>query len=371
MNKRQQLIQIASKRWPGHGAKWLTCTEAEVGAALDSDVVPAKFTAAPVAGDLASVIAAAVAQYMPPQETQLDEEAITALVKTELAALNLGAQIAEAMASQAPKRIEVVANGTTTALTGVQHYRFELLLKTVAAGVNGLMVGPAGSGKTTAAEKVAQALELPFYAMSVGPQTTKSDLLGYPIATGGYATTNFRRAFEGGGVFLFDEIDAGNAAVLTVINAALANGVCGFPDGMVKRHPQFLVLAGANTYGMGANRQYVGRQQLDAATLDRFAVIDWDYDECLEAALIGVNVKLTKGLTLDAGGIPTAADWFARVTRVRAVVENLEIRHVVSPRATIYGMALFGQGIGQDHVEKMLLWRGLEAAQLNRIKSSL
>ena len=70
-----------------------------------------------------------------------------------------------------------------------------------------------------------------------------------------------------------------------MLNSALANGSCAFADGMVKRHEDFILIATANTFGNGANAQYVGRNQLDSATLDRFVTIEWGYDEELEMAI--------------------------------------------------------------------------------------
>ena len=50
-------------------------------------------------------------------------------------------------------------------------------------------------------EGVAKALGLAFYFISVGLQTSKSDLVGYMSATGAYVTTHLRQAYEFGGVF--------------------------------------------------------------------------------------------------------------------------------------------------------------------------
>ncbi|MBR3890463.1 MAG: hypothetical protein IKJ30_00140, partial [Bacilli bacterium] len=66
----------------------------------------------------------------------------------------------------------------------------------------------------------------------------------------------------------------------------LAQGYMAFPNGLVKMHPDFKVVAAGNTYGKGANRQYCGRNSLDSATLDRFMIIEWDYDRKLEAKII-------------------------------------------------------------------------------------
>lgn len=126
-----------------------------------------------------------------------------------------------------------------------------------------------------------------------------------------------------------DEIDAGNANVLIQVNAALSNGLCAFPDKMVKRHPDFIFIASANTYGNGANRQYVGRNQLDAATLDRFAVIDWLIDDELES-------NLTTGLNGKA--------WYMAVRAARDYVAQKSIRALVSPRATQKGSKLLDIG---------------------------
>jgi cobaltochelatase CobS len=99
------------------------------------------------------------------------------------------------------------------------------------------------------------------------------------------------RCYEDGGVFLFDEIDAADSNTLLVLNSALANGqmaLANRPDAPVARkHPDFVAIAAANTFGTGADRQYVGRNQLDESTLDRFRIgqVEMDYDPDEEAAL--------------------------------------------------------------------------------------
>jgi MoxR-like ATPase len=193
----------------------------------------------------------------------------------------------------------------------------------------------AGTGKTFAGQQTAEALNLNFYAMSVGVQTSKSDIIGYQDASGRYVRTHFRDAYENGGVFLMDEIDAGNANVLIQINAALSNGMCAFPDGMVIQHEDFVFIASANTFGNGANRQYVGRNQLDAATLDRFTVIEWLIDDELESNLaIGLNGKA----------------WYMAVRAARDYVAEKNIRALISPRATLKGSTLLNSGQDIDEV---------------------
>jgi len=202
------------------------------------------------------------------------------------------------------------------------------------------LVGPAGSGKTTVAENTAKKFNMDFYCMSVGNQTTKSDLLGFISATGNYVSTVFRTAFEEGGVFLLDEIDAGNSNVLTILNSALSNGYCSFPDGMVKRHKNFCCIASGNTIGQGANKQYVGRNQLDGATLDRFTKIDWYYDEILEKKISKNNA------------------WTNRVQAIRKICEQMGLKLIISPRASINGSNLINDGIPVLQVDEACIFKG-------------
>ena len=169
-----------------------------------------------------------------------------------------------------------------------QHYKFPMLVATAQMGIHMMLVGPAGSGKTTVAGKLAEQLGREFKAISFGPTTSKADLVGYKDANGNYHRTDLVKVYEEGGVFLGDELDAGNAGVITQINMALSNSHMSTPDGMKERHKDFLFIAGCNTFGVGANREYVGRNQLDAASLDRFAVIEFPIDEGLEAFACGI-----------------------------------------------------------------------------------
>jgi cobaltochelatase CobS len=89
------------------------------------------------------------------------------------------------------------------------------------------------------AEQAAEALGIPSHGISLSPQTPASALLGYMQAAGDYVSTQFRQAYEHGGLFHFDEVDNAHPSVLAVINGALANGHMDFPDGRVKRHGDF------------------------------------------------------------------------------------------------------------------------------------
>jgi hypothetical protein len=261
--------------------------------------------------------------------------------------------------------INLTAPGVELSGTALMHYKFPLLAAAVAARVNVMLVGPAGSGKTTAVEKVAEALNLPFYG--TGAVSSEYKLTGFIDAQGRIVSTAFRKAFEAGGVFLFGETDASMPGALLAFNTALANDWMDFPDGCVKKHPDFRVVADANTFGTGADRLYVGRNQLDAASLDRYAVLDWPYDESLEAAMIGADAPKGAPVPRSIEPLPAervqavACQWVERVRKVRSAVNDLKVRHVVSPRATVNGARLLAAGFTWAEAEDAVIWKGLDA----------
>lgn len=239
------------------------------------------------------------------------------------------------IATLQPKVTEIhLPHGEIRKLDGVQHYQFGKVLANLSERVPTYLVGPAGTGKSTIAEKASQALGLDFYSKSCSSQATESSLLGYMSATGQYVGTGFRTAFEHGGVYLLDEVDNGNANVLTVLNSALANTFMAFPDGMVKRHENFVLVATANTFGHGATAEYVGRNPLDAAFLDRFASVTIGYDNAIEEAMLNA-VGLEPNMS---------AKWLNVVRMARQNVVNYGLRVVVSPRATVHGAKMLRHG---------------------------
>ena len=253
-----------------------------------------------------------------------------------------------------------------------QHYMFPMLLLLAECRIPAFLAGPAGSGKTTAAHSVAKALSLPYEGISFGPMTTQAQMFGYKDANGIYHDTALVRTALKGGVFLGDECDAANAGVLTNINMVLANGQVALPEGMADKHEDFVPVFAGNTFGTGANRVYVGRNQLDAATLDRFAFIEWDYDEGLEASYAGISAGSPE-FNLGRGGSVTAEQWLIRVQMLRRASNKLQQRMVISPRATIYGAKLIqhSPSIGVDVLEDMLIWKGTDKATKDKITSAL
>lgn len=259
--------------------------------------------------------------------------------------------VAQEVEQLMPRELIIKVNAQPKVTFKHSHGMLPTVLQALTAGSSPFLVGPAGSGKTTLAEQCATALKLKFYMAA--RVTSEFKLTGFVNAMGVTVRTQFREAYEHGGVFLFDEVDASDPDALTSFNAALANGVGDFPDCMVKRHKDFYALAAGNTFGRGADRQYVGRNQLDAATLDRFEVFEVDYDEALELQLCADPA------------------WAKYVQSVRKAIEIEKVRHIVSPRASIKGAKLLAAGMDRLQVESSCIWKGLPQDQRARVEQRM
>jgi cobaltochelatase CobS len=267
----------------------------------------------------------------------------------------------KALETNKPKTIAVKFPDTPKQQNmGVQHEIFEDVLRWLTLGHNVSLVGPAGSGKTHMAHEIARAMGLEDKYYYTGAVLVKYDLLGYmnPQLNGDakLVRTPFRDWYEHGGIFLFDELDSSDARAIVAFNAALDNGHCPFPDGIVQRHDYAFCMTAANTYGRGADRQYVGRNQLDAASRDRFIWLTMDYDSNLEKHIANCQNSEENR-------------WLDSITAWRNAAYDLKVLHLISPRAVIRGLdGLRGGFKWTKKFEDATVWQGLDKTQIAKIK---
>ena len=172
----------------------------------------------------------------------------------------------------------------------VKHSKYEMIKSCIENDIPVYLSGPAGSGKNYTLEQISWELGLEFYFTNSVQQEYK--LTGFIDAGGKYHETEFYKAFKNGGIFFLDEMDASIPEVLVLLNAAIANRYFEFPNGKIKAHKNFRVVAAGNTVGSGADEMYTGRLVLDQATLDRFAIIDFGYDRNIEMHIAKGNKEL-------------------------------------------------------------------------------
>ena len=235
----------------------------------------------------------------------------------------------------------------------ILHEQFDTICKFVANNEPVFLTGQAGTGKNVLCQQVAKALGLDFYFTNAVTQEYK--ITGFTDAMGVFHETQFYKAFKNGGLFMLDEMDASIPEVLIILNAAIANRYFDFPApiGYVEAHPNFRVVSAGNTYGLGANYDYVGRNQLDMASLDRFAMVRVDYSKAIELKVANGNEEIVN---------------FCEDFRQASVKAG--VRCVVSYRA-IGRLAKMESLFDLKDAIKTCLTKSLEKDDLNAIKSCM
>lgn len=251
------------------------------------------------------------------------------------------------------RKTTLILDGKAKEIQGVVHEKFGEVLNYVANNEPVFLTGAAGTGKNYLCKQIADALGIPFHFTNAVTQEYK--LTGFTDANGTFHETEFYKAFKNGGLFMLDEMDASIPEVLIILNAAIANRYFDFPApiGYVEAHPNFRVVAAGNTYGNGADYDYVGRSQLDAASLDRFGLVSIDYDPRIEEAMAQGDSELLG---------------FCRA--FRKACKEAGIRTVVSYRA-INRMAKLKAALPIEELLKSALIKGLTAQDLKTIKDKL
>ena len=159
-----------------------------------------------------------------------------------------------------------------------------------------MLIGPAGTGKSHLCKQLADYLDVNYGETPITPGATRGDLLGRMTASqeNPFILSEFAEIYANGGIFNFEEMDAGDPGMLLVLNNALAGDeLHNSANGKsYDRSPDFIAMATANTFGTGGNREYTGRERLDAATIDRWRMgrILMEIDESLEEKLLYENI---------------------------------------------------------------------------------
>jgi MoxR-like ATPase len=289
-------------------------------------------TPAPVAQQTSSIDNTQLAAMMRQSDEQFAKllehnKSLNAAVAALVTITSEQKQQIEALQQQQPKQVVLSSTSKKTKAITIErtHEAFEEVLRLANRRQNVLLIGPAGCGKSVLASQIATALELPFYSISCSIGMSEGQITGrllphertpaqykeaiasmtkqkfsrgeaIQLIAGGasafhFCETSFIKAYEQGGVFLLDELDACDPNVLLVINQAIASDSMPLPNRVenpvAKKHEDFVLLAAANTFGRGADRLYVGRSQLDESTLDRFRIgqVCLDYDSNLESQI--------------------------------------------------------------------------------------
>lgn len=236
------------------------------------------------------------------------------------------------------------ANGQRRDVQGYHHPNFRFLLDQCDMHMHSALIGPPASGKSTEARLALREMGLKLYVQ--GPVSAKHELVGYCDGAGVYHPTPFFAWFtskEPAGI-IFEEMDGSEANALLDANPALENRICNFPyqsEPVEMGNPASVAIALLNTWGHGGTDDFCGRLPQDAAAMDRFAPLAWDYDEDAEFRWAGND------------------EWVRRVQKFRANARRKGIRVHITPRASIRGAKKLAKGWAQAMVEKTEVRRSM------------
>lgn len=163
-------------------------------------------------------------------------------------------------------------------------------------GLNVMLTGPTGCGKTSLPIQLAARLNVPCVRFNCDGETRVAHLRGQqrPAAQDGVLTLRFvlgtlAEAMRHGWWVVLDELDAALPSVLFVLQSVLEEGNRALPipetGECIKAHPDFRLFATSNTIGYRsmARAKHAGTNMMNTAFVDRFGmVIGVDYPELKE-----------------------------------------------------------------------------------------
>lgn len=259
-----------------------------------------------------------------------------------------------------------VKTGNTVTLNGyfkMEAGTFEIAKHNIEFGVNTMLIGATGTGKTEVVANLAKVFDLPLTIFDMGTMTDPvMGLVGTHVITveDGVTKSEFKRSrfsevIQQPGIVLLDEISRAGAMSNNLLFPCLdfrreLPMEYSFHDTTaVKIHPNCVFFSTAN---MGS--QYTGTHKLDRALLDRFMLIEVD---AINSKDIEATLK-SEFPTVDDTKIKKLVDVFTKINKEHdefKISFNLSLRHLktitklVSNGFTIYdGYVVLCKGLGSQ-----------------------
>jgi hypothetical protein len=219
---------------------------------------------------------------------------------------------------------DVASSYVHRSIGGVEDFRvFE---HAQSSGLNVLLYGPTGPGKTTSAIAYAASKSLPVFMVSGTVSLEASQLFGryIPDGAGGFVWQDggVTELVRNGGVLILDEVNFIPSKIATVLFPLLAQTrhitLLDHKGETIKAHPNLLIVGTMNP-------GYVGTQDLNAAFRNRFSIqIDWGYDDGVEKALIKSAALRKLAAQLRA---EEAKEELITPTPTNALIEFIDLAH--------------------------------------------
>lgn len=157
--------------------------------------------------------------------------------------------------------------------------QFQKILDDIQRGHNVLLVGGAGTGKTTIAKMVAEVLGRPWIAINCSQWTSPTEVIGGQTIEG-YQEGKLIRAWQKGAILILDEMPKLDPNTAGLFNDALAEAQKPDPKKSIiensrgdkfPKNPLFGCIATGNIYPNQESAAYGANNKQDLSLLDRFA----------------------------------------------------------------------------------------------------
>jgi MoxR-like ATPase len=173
----------------------------------------------------------------------------------------------------------------------IKHKDFDKVAAYINKGINTLLIGPAGTGKSMMGREIAKSLNLEYFEQSLGGGMRYAQIIGTKDIENGKSFFTPSKLLEAmqdeNKLIILNEIFGLEPEVLLAFNDAFEKKTrfVMTPDGRVEIKAK--VLATANTTGRNVSRQYTGAQRVDDSLLSRFgAKIKIEIDPKVEEKLL-------------------------------------------------------------------------------------
>lgn len=167
----------------------------------------------------------------------------------------------------------------------VREGTFNILKRNIEKGVNTLILGPTGFGKTELIDNIAKYMRLPLTIFDMGTMTdpimglvgTNTIQVESGVTVSKFVKSRFSEVIQKPGIVLLDELSRASAQANNLLFPCLdfrreLSMEYAFNDSApIKIHPKCVFLATANI-----GSQYTGTNKMDRALLDRFMLLEMD-----------------------------------------------------------------------------------------------
>lgn len=240
---------------------------------------------------------------------------------------------------------------------------YEAVKKAVKAGLNPVIYGPAGSGKSRLCKELAADLGLDFHAMSFSGGLRYSQVFGGQELKDG--STQWTPAplltwFQKPCLICLDEIFSADPEITIGLNSILEPNTRRIqtPAGLFEVHPESRFIACSNANGRQQSRQYTGTTRSDDSLLDRLIPpFFMDYDTEAEKAII-------KNLVDDS----TADSLTRKLSTFRKQIKDTGTPFDPSTRRLIAACQLVKAGFNTTEAFRLAFMASLSQAELAGIR---